>query len=98
MQANVTRTGSGATSSINWTPVDGLIDIPACLGKPKGKSGEVRQADMTYEIDTSTLLLAGYFPQIIDYNRALINDTQYDIVNVFRYAGELTTLEVEIVR
>lgn len=96
LEATTARTSSGAVINSGWSVVPGMEQIPAALGFGKQKQGEVRQADMTYDVSANSCVLAGAH-KISAYWRAQIDDSVYDILNVWQIYN-FTFIELQIVR
>jgi hypothetical protein len=76
----------GQTDQADWVNVPGLVNIPSMLAvfRPAtpDKAAEIR---MPLSIDTSNYrhnLLNGYYPVILQKNRAVVDGTVYDVFAV----------------
>ena len=76
----------GQSDLVDWADVDGLTDIP-CMSAPltimKPSVGDERDAPtFTADMDTFHVLLDGYYPQILQRYRAVIDGVAMDIKGV----------------
>lgn len=80
-----------------WANYAGHVDIP-CRVAPAG-AGEPRRPDITYSVNTKTILLRGSYPTITEKMRAVVNSVNYNIFPIQQDGQGVTTrLTVELVK
>jgi head-tail adaptor len=63
-----------------WNDKAGHIGLSCAIGPTGGK--EIKRPDMTYVVATHRVLLAGYYPDIGEKMRAVVDGTALDILLV----------------
>jgi len=74
-----TQTPSGKEQP-HWVDIPGLVAIPCKVGGTTG--GEHRMTEQIYLDATNIILLAGFFAQIDETMRAVVEGQDYDILLV----------------
>lgn len=93
-QPSGTFSASGAPDGL-FVAVDGLQGI-RCTAPPKGGNDEKRSMSEIEAFNRLHVLLEGYYPTIHPYMRAVVDDTNYDIVGVESDSqGQMTRLWVQ---
>lgn len=76
-RVTTTQTESGEEIP-TWTNLTGHIGIACAIGPAGGR--EDRTAQLTTGVQMWQVLLAGYYPGILQKDRALISSVAYDII------------------
>lgn len=97
-----TGTGRSATGDPqpDWQDLDGHANIPCSKAPVAGqRQREVRRGDQTVLLSTARVALQGYFPQITEHHRAVVDGQALNIILALADSrSALTYLDVELVR
>jgi hypothetical protein len=92
-----TQDSYGEETVGSWVDVDGLIDLPCQIAPAEGE--KQKRPDMTPVVYTHRLVIAGYYSEIQENYRAVLDDdTEFEIVKVEHDSQQKTTpLKVRLV-
>ena len=90
------QSGSGHPT-ITYTAIGALTNLACRLAPSTGK--EVKKSNQTYTVGSYTIVFPDYYVAITELMQAVIDEVDYDILNVAHDAEEESTrLLVEIVK
>lgn len=78
--------GGAPIAATAYVPIEGMIDIP-CTAPPlmttdRTNASEIKTMSSIRSEDSRHVLLGGYYPEILEANRAEIDGLEFDICNV----------------
>jgi hypothetical protein len=76
-----TQDSYGEKTIGTWVNVTGLIDLPCQISPAEG--GKQQQPNMTPVIYTHRIVIAGYYPEILEtYKAVMDDDVEFEIMKV----------------
>jgi hypothetical protein len=91
------QNGYGEPVTGSWTDFEGLVELPCQIAPAEGE--KQKKADMSPVIYTHRIVIAGYYPEIQENYRAVLDDdTEFEIVKKENDSQQKTTpLKVRLV-
>lgn len=96
IQVNTPAKSNAGQKVPSWNNLADHVEIPCRFSA--GGGSEVRQLRQTFAVKTPAIALQGYYPEITEKMRAVVDGQAYNILNPRHDAQhESTSLDVELV-
>jgi len=85
-----TQDSYGEKTVGTWVNVTGLIELPCQISPAEG--GKQQRTDMTPVIYTHRIVIAGYYPEILEtYQAVMDGDVTFEIMKIENDSQQITT-------